>query len=69
MPEHGYLADNTSYGVGWKCERGYKADKGACRSVKVPPNAYPNDSGDGWQCAQNYTRTRDTCKLRQEVNR
>ena len=68
VPENAYPT-NARYGTGWKCERGYKAHIGACRSVKVPPNGYLNDSGDGWQCAQNYKRTRDTCKLRQEVHR
>lgn len=35
VPENGYLADST-FGSGWKCNRGYRVIGKACVTIKVP---------------------------------
>ena len=50
-----------SYGTGWKCKRGYKADGDTCAEVKVPPHAYLTAAGDEWKCDRGYTEKGTSC--------
>jgi hypothetical protein len=52
-----------SYGTGWKCDRGYHADKDACIAVEVPANGYLIDAshGSGWQCERGYRAADEAC--------
>ncbi len=60
MPKN---ASPKSYGIGWECDRGYRADEGRCMPVKIPMNAYATKSSFGrvWNCKRGYARKNDTC--------
>jgi hypothetical protein len=55
---------DSSYGNGWKCERGYTANGKGCSAVKVPKNAHLNFSGNGWECNRPYGKQGSGCTLR-----
>ena len=62
VPANGYL-EESSYGPGWTCERGYRADKGACIALKIPENAHIGYSGKVWECDKPYTKKQNNCIL------
>ena len=62
VPANGYLFDST-YGPGWRCDRGYRAVDDACMAVRVPANGYLSDAGygPGWRCDRGYRAVNDAC--------
>jgi hypothetical protein len=63
VPANGHL-EESSYGPGWKCERGYRANnKGACIALKIPENAHIGYSGKSWECDKPYFKNQNDCIL------
>lgn len=62
IPDNGFL-ETSSYGPGWKCERGYRADKNRCAELKLPENSHIDYSGNNWECDPPYLEKSDQCNL------
>jgi len=62
VPANGYFVVASS-GLGWKCDRGYRRDDGACIAVEVAENAHLDYSGNGWECNRPYLKQQDKCAL------
>jgi hypothetical protein len=62
VPPNGYLNDST-YGSGWACNRGYRADGGTCIELRLPANAHIDYSGNGWDCNEPYRKRNSECVL------
>jgi len=60
VPEHAFLTD-SSFGVGWKCERGFKRADDECQPVEVPEHAFLADYGDSWKCERGFKREGNRC--------
>ena len=60
MPENAYFFDR-SYGPGWKCLRGYRAEGEACVKIVLPPNTHLDQSGNDWECDAPARRRQETC--------
>jgi hypothetical protein len=61
VPANGYLVD-SSYGPGWKCDRGYREVSAGCGAVQMPANSHLDYSGNDWECDRQYQRQRDRCE-------
>ena len=62
VPMNGYFVD-SSYGPGWKCNRGYRAADEACMPLAPPENAHIDYSGNDWECNRPYRKRLDECVL------
>ena len=67
MPAHGYL--NVS-GADFECLRGYRQVDQDCVEIRMPENAYLDDSsyGLGWRCDRGYSQQAETCVARRLPN-
>ena len=55
MPANAH-ADDSAYGAGWRCNRGFRETDNRCEKVIVPADAFFVDSnyGRGWECARGF---------------
>ena len=62
LPDNAYLT-GSSYGDGWKCDRGYEKGLLRCVSVNVPVNGFLSDSSRGraWECNRGYRPEGASC--------
>jgi hypothetical protein len=62
VPKHGYFVE-ASFGVGWKCNRGYRAKNNQCLTVIAPVNGYFDESSreTGWKCERGYRVIKEKC--------
>jgi hypothetical protein len=61
LPENAHV---KSYGDGWECDLGYRADGNTCAAITVPENAYETNRtyGAGWECLHGFRETdRSSC--------
>ena len=56
-------ASAKSYGDGWTCDRGYRAERGACQPIEVPANALATQTsyGRGWECRRGFREVNGAC--------
>ena len=54
---------DSSYGSGWKCDRGYHVVKEACVAVIVAETAHLDSSGNDWECNRSYRKKQGKCAL------
>jgi hypothetical protein len=57
-------ASARSYGGGWECDLGYRAEGDVCEAIDIPDNAFKTNRayGVGWACLHGFTETEaSTC--------
>ncbi len=62
IPRNAFL-DSSSFGPGWKCERGYRSRDGRCKLVAVPKNAHLNYAGSDWAYNRPHRLRQNRCVL------
>lgn len=61
LPEN---AAKSTYGKGWGCLSGYKAQEEECVAIQLPENAYLNGRtyGAGWDCLRGFFERNGKCQ-------